>query len=210
MSDSETPETETILRTPGEVRETVQQLLRSGFVSSDEKPQLFTSCIRLQLEITEVLEPLDLRIRLDEARGLAILIVAESAAADADEAWSHPLVKALRLTLEQSLLVAILRQIYVLHEQDAGIGVSTVRLPAEDLSAQLTSYLGDSGSDTKNEQRLLRLLDQLKQHGIVTPPDKNQEITIRPLITCLANPETLTALLAQMRSLSTSKSDKFS
>jgi len=190
-------------RTPQDIRETMQDLLRHGSIGSDEKPQRFAAAMRLHSEINHALEPLDFKMTLDEARGLAVLTIAEDAAGDADEAWSHPLVRAQRLTLEQSLLVAILRQIYVLHEQESGIGVSTVRLPVEDLIAQLTAYLGDSGSDTRNEQRVHKLLDQLSSHGIVSRPDKNQEITIRPLITKLADPETLLALLGQYQNLAT-------
>ena len=179
----------------------VQELLRSGFIGSDRKPVVFATAMRLRNEINAALAPLDLTLRLDELRGLAILCVAESAAASPDEEWGHPLVRRQRLTIEQSLLVAILRQFYVIQEQETGIGVSEIKVPLEDLLAELGGFLGDTGSDAKNEQRLLTLLDQLKPHGIVSEPDKNQEVAIRPLIAHLANPETLTTLLAHFRQL---------
>lgn len=188
--------------TAKEVRERLQELLRYGYLSSDEKPQSFAQVLRLQHEIREALEPLDLTLVLDEARGLALIAVTGNDSTEAvDEAWSHPLVRRQRLTLEQSLLVALLRQIYVLHEQEAGIGVSTVRLPIEELAPQFTAYIGETGSESRDLERVTTLLDQLKSHGIVTAPDKNQEITIRPLIAHLANPETLTRLLQQFQNL---------
>lgn len=186
-----------------EVKEMVQDLLKHGFIGSDEKPALFANAVRCRSEINIALDPLDLTLKLDELRGLAILCIAEEAASNPDEEWSHPLVRRQRLTLEQSLLVAILRQAYVVQEQEAGIGVHSVRLPLEDILPMLTNFLGDSGSDAKNEQRLLTLLDQLKPHGIVSEPDKNREVTIRPLITHLANPSTLAGLLAHFRQLKT-------
>jgi hypothetical protein len=183
-----------------EVKETVQELLKHGHISSDTKPALFNKATRNHAEINAALTLLDLTVQLDELRGLAILCVAETTAAP-DEGWNHPLVRRQRLTLEQSLLVAILRQAYVVQEQEAGVGIREVRLPLEDILPMLTNFLGDTGSDAKNHQRLSTLLDQLKPHGIVTEPDKNHEVTILPLITHLANPTTLTALLAHYRQL---------
>jgi hypothetical protein len=186
-----------------EVKVAVQELLRSGFIDSAHKPALFNSISRLRPEIASALDPLDLRVMLDDHRGLAILRVAETAAENPAEEWGHLLVRRQRLTLEQSLLVAILRQFYVIQEQETGIGVTTVKVPLEDLLAQLTVFLGDSGSDAKNENRLITLLDQLKPHGIVSEPDQQREVTIRPLIAHLANPETLTVLLAHFREVAT-------
>lgn len=187
--------------TRAELKSLVQELLRSGFIESAVRTTDFNALLRLRIEIDEVLEPLDLRIDLDEMRGLAVLRVVESTATTPDEAWSHPLVRRQRLTMEQSLLVAILRQFYVLQELESGIGVREVRVSLDEVLSQLQVYLTDTGSDTKNRQRLFTLLDQLKPHGIVSEPDSRGEVIIRPLITRLANPETLTALLKHFRLL---------
>ncbi len=197
--DDGNADTAPISVTRREVKEVVQELLKSGFIDSAHKPAVFAGAMRLREEVNTVLDSLDLTLKLDELRGLAILRVAEAAASNPDEEWSHPLVRRQRLTLEQSLLVAILRQFYVIQEQETGIGVGAIKVPVEDIIVQITVFLGDTGSDTKNEQRLLTLLDQLKTHGIVSEPDSNRDISIRPLITHLANPETLTALLANFR-----------
>jgi len=186
---------------PQEVKTLVQEILRNGFIENAADSVRFNAVTRYRQDIEKVLEPLDLRIELDEVRGLAVLSVNQSAEATSDEAWNHPLVRRQRLTLEQSLLVAILRQTHVLHELESGIGVREVRISFDDLLSQLQVYLPDTGSDTKNRQRLLTLLDQLKPHGIVSDPDSRDEITIRPLITRLANPETLTALLKHFREI---------
>lgn len=197
--DSSIPLQDEAPQTRQEVKHIVQELLRWGYVESDTKPGLFAVALRLRMEINAALEPLDLVLKLDEIRGLAILFVAESLPDDSEEGWGHPLVRRQRLTLEQSLLVAILRQLYLIHEQDVGIGAGPSKVPLEDLLPQLNGFLGDTGSDAKNEQRLLTLIDQLKPHGIVSEPDANREIAIRPLIAHLANPESLSALLARFR-----------
>ncbi len=185
--------------TPVEVKKLAQELLKCGFIESASDVAAFNAVARLRRELDAVLEPLDLRLELDESRGLAVLRVADAASASPDKAWSHPLVRRQRLTLEQSLLVAILRRTYVVQELESGIGVREVRVALDELLSELQVFLPDSGSDTKNRQRLLTLLDQLKPHGIVGEPDSRGEVMIRPLITRLANPETLNALLAHFR-----------
>ncbi len=196
----ENPATEP-LGTPADVKVLVQELLRNGYIESTARPSDFHALLRLRRAMDAILEPLDLEIDLDEIRGIAVLRVAGSTAATPDETWNHPLVRRQRFTLEQSLLVAILRQFHVMQELENGIGVRDVRVTLDELLSQLQVYLTDTGSDAKNRQRLLTLLDQLKPHGIVSEPDTRGEVTIRPLITRLANPETLTALLHHFRSL---------
>ena len=146
-------------------------------------------------------EPLDLALRLDTHRGVAFLTVAQSAQEQTEgaDAWTHPLVRRQRLTLEQSLLIAILRQAFVMHEQESGVGQSAAKIATDELLPQFLTYFDDSGSDAKNESRLLNLLDQLKTYGIVSEVDKKGEVTIRPMIAHLANPESLTALLQVFR-----------
>lgn len=188
-------------QTPLDVKSVTQELLRHGYLEEAHKSELFRRAIAYEHEILEVLEPLDLEMRLDPHRGIAFLVVAPTAyaTADDDSAWHHPLVKRQRLTLEQSLLIAILRQAFALHEQEAGIGQSEARVAVDDLLPQYMAFLGDSGSDAKNESQLLRLLDQLKPYGIVSEVDSKYEVTIRPLIVYVANPESLTALLGVLK-----------
>lgn len=184
-------------QTPTEVKKLTQTLLRQGFIEEARHATEFRRAATRQTEINAALEALDLSLHLDEQRGIAFLVVAESGFDEKDEAreWSHPLVRRQRLTLEQSILVALLRQRFVLHEQEAGIGTAPPQIPLEELLADFRTYFGDSGSDAKDQSRLASLLDQLKTCGIVSEVDKNEEITIRPLIAHFANPETLANLL---------------
>ena len=182
--------------TSSDVKEVSQELLKYGYLEEARKPTLFQRAVVREREIMVALEPLDLRLRLDTHRGVAFLTVADTAYDSSEEgAWSHPLVRRQRLTLEQSLLIAILRQSFVMHEQESGVGQSAAKLALDDLLPQFLTYFDDSGSDAKNESRLSNLLDQLKTYGIVSEIDKNHEVTIRPMIAHLANPESLMALL---------------
>ena len=193
QKDSET------LSTPSDVKQVIGELLKSGVIDESAKADLFRRCVTHETIVNEKLEPLDLSVRLDEHRGVAFVVVADfgNNADESQEAedWSHPLVRRQRLTLEQSLLIAILRQAFVMHEQEMGIGQTTVKVAVDELLPQFMSFLGDSGSDQKNESRLMNQLDHLKGYGIVSAVDKNQEVTIRPLIAHLANPQSLKALL---------------
>lgn len=191
------PDEDSASFTPTEVREVTQELLRYGYIEEQRKPAYFRRSMVKRKEIAIALEPLDLALEVDEHRGVAFLIVGDNSReshSDTSE-WRHPLIRRQRLTLEQSLLIAILRQAFVLHEQETGIGISPAKLAIEDLLPQFLTYFQDSGSDAKNESRISILLDQLKIHGIVSEVDKNGEFTIRPLIAHLANPDSLAALL---------------
>lgn len=187
--------------TSTDVKEVTQELLKHGHLYEAIKPELFRRAIVRERDVLAALEPLDLALRLDTHRGVAFLVIAESAFDSTDEGqvWTHPLVRRQRLTLEQSLLVAILRQAFVMHEQESGIGQSAATIAVDDLLPQYLTYFGDSGSDSRNESRLLSLLDQLKTYGIVSEVDNRHEITIRPIVAHLANPESLTALLRLLR-----------
>jgi len=187
--------------TPRELKIAVQELLKQGFIEESQRRDLFRS-VSVQLDaINRTLEPLDLAVRVDSHRGVAFLVIAKVEVADntEEDSWNHPLVRKQRLTLEQSLLVAILRQTFAMHEQEYGVGQSAAKITIDELLPTFMTYFGDSGSDAKNENRLLQLLDQLKTHGIVSEVDAKQEILIRPLIAHLANPETLSALLAVLK-----------
>lgn len=194
--------------TSGDVKQITQELLKHGYVEEARKADLFRQAIVRQKDVAAALEPLDLELRLDTHRGIAFLKVAESAYGTADDAvvWKHPLVRRQRLTLEQSLLIAILRQAFVMHEQESGVGQSVAKIAVDELLPHFLTYLEDSGSDAKNESRLLNLLDQLKSYGIVSEVDKKHEVTIRPLIAHLASPESLQALLQSLQEQSATES----
>jgi hypothetical protein len=188
--------------TPGNVKATVQELLKFGLLETDRKPNLYQVAITQTAAINQILEPFDLHLKVDDVRGLAFLVVSEqlfSEGEENDDEWSHPLVRRQRLTMEQSLLVAILRQHFIAHEQEAGLGAGEATVELDELLPQLQLYLGDTGSDTRDQKRLRSLLDNLKNHGIVSDIDANDQVVIRPIITHLANPENLQNLLHHFR-----------
>jgi hypothetical protein len=192
----------TIRYTPVAIRATLQELLRAGTLDLQTKPRLFQTAVSESKKIAEILEPLDLRLHLDEIRGLAFVGVADWVREESSEdGWTHPLLRRQRLTLEQSLLVAILRRFFVSHEQEVGIGAGNARVALEDVAVQLEMFLPDSGSDQRNEQRLRTLLEQLRAHGLVSEIDREDAVIIRPLIAHLANPHSLSALLEVFRTL---------
>jgi Domain of unknown function (DUF4194) len=201
-------DSEEMLCTSPEVKRIVQELLKHGYIEESSRQELFKQIIIHNLAVSIALEPLDLRLRIDSHRGVAFLAVAlrQSDAQgtldiESDEdGWSHPLVRKQRLTLEQSLLVAILRQVFVIHEQESGVGHSPAKVAIDELLPTFRTYFGETGSDSKDETRLLHIIDQLKTHGIVSEVDSKHEVTIRPLVAHLANPESLTDLLSVLKS----------
>jgi len=191
-------------RTPPKVRRAIQELLKFGFVELSEKQEIYQCIIQNQPFLEAALEPLDLTFTIDDRRGMVVVFVRVDEECDVEDSWAHPLIRRQRLTLEQSLMVAILRQYYVVQELELGVGVKEIKMPMDVLIDQMFKYLPDSGSDSKNERRVSSLVEKLKVHGVVSEPDKNKEVTIRPLISHLANPSTLKALLEQFTRLADS------
>lgn len=203
-SANDTASTETDQYTASNLKATVQELLKYGLLEADRKPNLYQVAISQTAAINRILEPLDLRLKVDDVRGLAFLVVSEQLfreGDDNDDEWSHPLVRRQRLNMEQSLLIAILRQHFIAHEQEAGLGAGEAVVELDELLPQLQLYLGDTGSDARDQKRLRNLLENLKNHGIVSDIDANDQVVIRPIITHLANPENLQNLLSHFRKL---------
>lgn len=187
--------------TPQEIKRTTQELLKFGLLEMERKPKLYQTALTHQQAINTILAPLDLRLKIDDIRGLAFLVVTEELFENEEDEWSHPLIRRQRLTLEQTLLIAILRQHYVAHEQEAGVGAGGAIIDIDELKPQLFTYLGESGSDARDHTRLVKLLEQLHSHGLVSEIDNKAQVTIRPIITHLADPETLQLLLQHFRRL---------
>ena len=190
-------------RTPPNVRQALQFLLAHGWLESATKPKLFHLIAAQTTLLDTLLEPLDLRVVVDDVRGLAFLaVVPDYAGDDTDESeqddWTHPLMKRQRLTLEQSLLLALLRREFLQREQESGTGTA-VRITVDSLLPQLETYLGATGSDMQERKRLGQLLENLRTHGMVTDVDAQDCITIRPMIVHLLNPENLQTLLLRLR-----------
>ena len=193
-------------RTPQAVRKALQYVLANGWLESATKPHMFRLIAAQMAQLDVLLEPLDLQVVVDDVRGLAFLAVVpgyENDEADESEQddWTHPLMRRQRLTLEQSLLLAILRREFLQREQEGGIG-RPVQIAVDSLLPQLEIYLGSTGSDMQERKRLAALLEHLRGHGVVSDVDAQERITIRPMIAHLANPENLQALLTQLRALS--------
>ena len=200
-----TPDAATAPTTPAALRRAVQELLKYGLLEQAAKPHLFRQIGGDTARVDALLEPLDLCVKVDELRGLAFVAVASACAddgsSDEEDEWAHPLVRRQRLTLDQSLLLAILRREFLQHEQEAGLGLP-VRMAVDALAPQLDIYLGATGSDMQDRKRLLGLLENLRGHGVVSEVDAQDSITIRPMIVHLANPENLQALLQRLREIS--------
>lgn len=200
LNDNE-PNTPNSHRTEKQIRETTQELLRYGLLEESQKPNLYRIAIINLAAINQALEPMDFFAQVDEIRGLVFLEVKKSNDNTTLDEWSHPLVRKQRLTLEQSLLIAILRQYFIAYEQEAGTGESQALVAIDELIPQLQIYLGDTGSEAKERNRANQLLDQLKGHGLVSAPDKHSRVIIRPMIAHLANPENLEALLEHLQKI---------
>lgn len=197
---------ETAQYTSQQLKDTCQELLKYGLLEMESKPNLYRIAQTQSVQVNNILEPLDLALKIDDIRGLAYVAVAELAKESGDE-WTHPLVRRQRLNLEQSLLLAILRQHYIAHEQESGLGARDAVVALEELIPQLQVYLGDPGSEQADDNRVRNLLDKLKGHGVVSEVDSYDQVRIRPIITHLADPEGLQSLLDTLKELAPSRKE---
>lgn len=198
-------------------KKALQELMRKGWLEQHEKPEMYAQLMINLEQVNHHLSIFDLVARIDETRGLIYTLVkfdedrvSEDSSVDnligitkpsniiEQEAWSHPFVRRQRLTLEQSLLLAILRQRFVEVEQQQGIGHQAIYVDLDDLIGQFFVYLQSSGSERKDEERIILLLKQLAEHGIVGKVNEQGRVLIRPLIVHLANPESLALFLMQL------------
>jgi len=187
-----------------------QELIKYGIVEMVNKPNYYQHCLRHKTSIEKILSPLDLKLGIDDVRGLVFVLVGDGCKQVQDDElaratneqvddWQHPLVRRQRMNLEQSLLLAILRQQFVAHEIEAGVGGQKALVFLDDLLPQLNQFLGVTGSDEKDNKRLRQLLDQLKSYGLVSDIDDNERVAIRPLIAHVANPENLKNLIVALK-----------
>ncbi len=199
VSTAGVPCSGTVQYTARDIKEVSQELLRYGLLDAESKLKLYQTAATHHKAINDILEPFDLTLKIDDVRGLAYVVVSEGIFTDGDDEWSHPLIRKQRLNMEQSLLLAILRELYVAHELEHGVGSTNAVIPVEELTPRLRIYLGELGSDNAEEKRTRNLLEKLKSHGVVSEVDKYNQVTVRPIITHLANPENLSRLLDLMK-----------
>ena len=198
------PAADAVQYTNRQLKEATQELLKYGLLEMEAKPNLYRIAQTQSQQVNDILEPLDLAFKIDDVRGLAYIVVAEHIRDAGDDEWSHPLVRRQRLNLEQSLLLAILRQHYIAHEQESGLGARNAIVGLDELLPQLQMYLGDPGSEQAEDNRLRNLLDKLKGHGVVSEVDRYARVTIRPIITHLADVQGLQSLLDTLKQLASS------
>lgn len=192
---------ESLVGTSRDIKQVAQELLKFGLLEADRKPAIYQTLTTHLGAVNAVLEPLDLTVKVDDVRGLAFVsVIADPFSTEVEgEDAAHPLVRRQRLTLEQSLLVAIMRQAYLAHEQEAGLGAGQLTMALDELISQFELFLGSSGSDARDQKRIRNLLENIRAHGVVSEINDKDQVTIRPIITHLANPESLQALLNDFR-----------
>lgn len=189
------------------VKQALQEILKFGHLNQAQKPVLYQALVNNVTAVNEYLSVIDFCLQVDGVRGLAFLMVYQNPefmndVASTPDDWAHPLVRRQRLTLQQSLILAILRQRFMELEQQYGIGYADTFMPLDELNKQFFIYHKSSGSESQDNERVTILVRQLAEHGLVAI-DQNQ-LLISPLIVHLLNPENLIELLKQYQSVSES------
>ncbi len=186
------------------VKQALQEILKYGHLNQAQKPVLYQALVNNVTAVNEYLSVIDFCLQVDGVRGLAFLMVYQNPefmndVASTPDDWAHPLVRRQRLTLQQSLILAILRQRFMELEQQYGIGYADTFMPLDELNKQFFIYHESSGSESQDEDRVIALVRQLAEHGLVNLV--KDQLLISPLIVHLLNPENLSELLKQYQSV---------
>jgi len=67
----------TVQYTSKNLKATAQELIKYGLLEADRKPNLYEIAINQTSAINNILEPLDLSLKIDDIRGLAFLVVSD-------------------------------------------------------------------------------------------------------------------------------------
>lgn len=124
-----------------QTKQALQEILKYGHLNQAQKPVLYQALISNVASVNDYLSVIDFCLQIDGVRGLAFLIVYQNQESDNDvvpmlDSWAHPLVRRQRLTLQQSLVLAILRQRFMELEQQYGIGYADTYMSLDELNKQ--------------------------------------------------------------------------
>ncbi len=182
-----------------DVRRALVELMRHGVVLASAKPQVFELLCRHRPLIEDHLADLYLRLLIDQAAGIALLLQQQETNEIRDEEESSALISRRTLSLYDTLLLLVLRKHY---QERQTAGEQQVIIDTERIETQLTPFLPLVSSSRKEGRRLSGAITRMKERKILATVRGDEErFEITPVIRYVVNAEFLEQMLAEYRSL---------
>ncbi len=151
--------------------------LMKGSVHRDTQEAVWNAVVALQPQLRDHMAVLGLGVIVDEAEGYAYL---RSKPEDPDAPLPR-LIPRHRLSMPQSLLIALLRK--ALAEFDATEGVGKLVVTRERIVAELRTFLADSTNEARIVDQIDGTIRRIVDLGYLRPiPGSNQEWEVRRIL----------------------------
>lgn len=171
--------------------------LMKGVVYRDTHERAWQHVIRLRPQLTDHMAVLGLDLHVDEAEGWAFL----RARPDDPELPLPRLIPRHKLSLQQSLLLALLRK--ALLEFDATDGVGRLVLSRERIIADLRTFLADSPNEARLVDQIDATIGKIVDLGYLRPVkatgESNTEYEVRRILKAFVDGQWLNEFDARLQ-----------
>jgi hypothetical protein len=182
-------------RLSNEARRCVVSLLRHGVILASQKQQLFDALIKDQIAIKSHLDDMFLRVSIDEANGVAVLLQQ----LDEDDEDTVSLITRRPLSVYDTLLLLILRKHY---QERETAGEHRIYIDIDRLESRLTPFLPLTNNSRSDRRKLSSALKKLKDKRLLlSVPGDDERFELTPVIRYVVNAEFLQQLLEEYESM---------
>jgi hypothetical protein len=151
-------------RLPAEARRALVELMRLGVVVAESRRLVFDALCAHRTLIADHLADMYLRMLIDAAAGLALLLDARSTGGDDGEEDQAALISRRTLTVYDTLLLIVLRKHFLDRETAGDI---RIRIDMAQIEALLMPFLPLTGSTSSDRKKLNGALDGMKRRKIL-------------------------------------------
>jgi len=197
--EHETRETETAKdpqgRLSADARRSLVSLLRHGVILAHQKQQLFDILVKEQQSIQSHLSDMFLRVLIDEASGVAVLL--QQVAEDDEDPVS--LISRRPLSLYDTLLLLVLRKHF---QERETAGEQRIYIDIDRIESRLTPFLPLTNNSRSDRRKLNSSLKKLKDKRLLQSiPGDDERFEITPVIRYVVNAEFLQQLLGEYQTM---------
>ena len=186
---------EPVGRLSNDARRCLVSLLRHGVILASQKQQLFDVLLKEQAKIKSHLADMFLRLSIDEANGVAVLLQQ----VDDDNEDTVSLITRRPLSLYDTLLLLVLRKHF---QERETAGEQRIYIDIDRVESRLTPFLPLTNNSRSDRRKLSSALKKLKDKRlIVSVPGDDERFELTPVIRYVVNAEFLQQLLEEYQDM---------
>jgi hypothetical protein len=176
-------------------RRSLVSLLRHGVILAHQKQQLFDILVKEQQSIQSHLADMFLRVLIDEAAGVAVLLqqVVE------DDEDPVTLISRRPLSLYDTLLLLVLRKHF---QERETAGEQRIYIDIDRIESRLTPFLPLTNNSRSDRRKLNSSLKKLKDRRLLqSVPGDDERFELTPVIRYVVNAEFLQQMLGEYQAM---------